>query len=136
MPSIGMEANQPPNLHYVRDLEYLEGTLLAELSDGTNHYLEKWCDLDREKRIHRFLVIRSDEKSISEYLDEKLSMWDLFTKRSSNIGWLFDYGDNEEVTVVEVTSLPKEYLPSMDALHDPSLRPDYFKERQNNEINS
>jgi len=118
--TIGLEAKQVPDLVHVRDLEYFDGPLLSELSDKySNLYIEKLCSCDQEKQ--RTLIVRSDEKSISEYLSLDLTMFGLMIERSSNIGWLCDYYNdgNRKFYVVEVSELPKKYLPSFYTYHDP-----------------
>jgi len=117
---IGMEAKQVPDFVHVRDLEYFDGPLLSELRDKhSNLYIEKFCSCDQEKQ--RTLIVRSDEKSISEYLNSNLTMFGLVVEKSSNIGWLCDYDNegNRKFYIVEVSELPKKYLPSFYAYHDP-----------------
>jgi len=137
-PIIGTESNLP-KLEYVRDLEDFQGPLLSEWigKDGES-YIEKWCscDLTCEPTITRTLFVRSEKKSIKEYLDGLLTMHELLSKHSSNEGLLCDYGAileekvpsgelymRSRITKVKLDELPEKYLPSPKTYHDPLLRP-------------
>lgn len=108
---------------HVRDLEELEGPLLSEHRAGGATYIEKWCTCD--ETTQRTLIVRSDPRSITEYLGRRISMWELLVERSQNVGFLHDYTRDgfQRATIVEVSSLPKNYLPSARGYHDPALRP-------------
>jgi hypothetical protein len=121
---IGVKVTRPLRVMHVRDLEVFEGPLLSEYRDETGGtYIEKWCT--RDENTHRTLLVRSDQCSIAEYLGGRLSLLDLLIDRSSNVGFLFDYGRDgvQRATIVEVSSLPANYLPTVKAHHDPTLRP-------------
>jgi hypothetical protein len=123
LPVIGSPITRPLRLTHFRDLEELEGPLLSEYRDGAATYIEKWCTCD--ETTQRTLIVRSDQRSIAEYLGRRISMWELIVERSSNTGWLHDYTTDgfQRATLTEVSTLPENYLPSAKGLHDPTLRP-------------
>lgn len=125
LPPIGAQImGLPVRLEFVRDLEVFEGPLLSERKNGNGAaYLEKLCTCDETTR--RTLIVRSDHRSIAEYLGGRLSMRHLFLDRSDGVGFLCDYarGGFQRTSLVELSALPEKYLPTIRAFHDPTLRP-------------
>lgn len=124
LPAIGTTITRLPLFEHVRDIEVFGGPLLAELRDENSaSYIEKWCS--RDETSHRTLIVRTDQRSVAEYIGGRLPMRELLIGRSSGIGFLCDYTRDgfHRATVVEVSALPARYLPSRGARHDPSLRP-------------
>jgi hypothetical protein len=120
-----------PEFEFVRDLEQFEGPILTELRiKGGARFVEKWCDLDGD--LVRTLVVRSDQRSIAEYLAGRKSLFDLLVGPSADVGLLLDrrLGETAAGHLVQVSKLPPEYLPSAGAMHDPTLRPRWRTETQ------
>lgn len=126
LPAIGTTITRLPLFEHVRDIEVFGGPLLVELRDENSAtYIEKWCTRDED--IHRTLIVRTDQRTVAEYIGGRLPMRELLIGRSAGIGFLCDYTRDgfSRATVVEVSALPPKYLPSRGARHDPSLRPEW-----------
>jgi hypothetical protein len=115
-----------PRLSRVRDLEAFEGPILTELRAPNNAlYLQKWCAY--HDGAVRTLVVRSDQRSVAEYLAGRMTMLHLLTRPNDDVGFLVDRARSEtkSVRLVQVTTLPAKYLPKPSAMHDESLRPEW-----------
>lgn len=128
LPPIGHRTDKPPTgLQFVRDLEAFEGPILSEYRAAERGavYVEKWCT--RQDGVSRSLLVRSDQRSVAEFLGGRLPMLDLLNKRSDGIGLLTDRANAETVAVwlVSIAEVPRGYLPKADRLHDESFRPDW-----------
>lgn len=128
LPPIGHRTGKPPTgLQFVRDLEAFEGPILSEYRAAERGavYVEKWCT--RQDGVSRSLLVRSDQRSIAEFLGGRLPMLDLLNKRSDGIGLLIDRDNAQtvEVWLVPIADVPRGYLPRPDRLHDESFRPDW-----------
>lgn len=126
LPSIGHRTDKlPTGLRFVRDLETFEGPILSEYRAAERGavYVEKWCT--RQDGVSRSLLVRSDQRSVAEFLGGRLSMLDLLSKRSDGIGLLIDRDSVRTVAVwlVSIAEVPPGYLPKPDRLHDEAFRP-------------
>lgn len=137
LPTIGKPTHAlPRRLLFTRDLEEFEGPILSEYrtEEGGGAYLEKWCA--RDDATQRFLLVRSDLRSIAQYMARRLTMLQLLSESSDGVGWLIDrsFGAhnrlNETFYVVTLDELPSSYMPEADALHDESLRPRWHRTLQ------
>lgn len=116
----------PRELKFVRDLEEFDGPILSEFrAEQGGIYLEKWC-AHHEGTI-RTLVVRTDPRSVAEYLAGRISMLNLLVEPSDGVGFIVDYFRDTitAVYMVRVLDLPIKYLPKPAAVHDKSLRPDW-----------
>src|ERR1051326_1319359 len=117
-------AELPDGLTLVRHLEAYDGPILSEYS-GKNSavYIEKWCE--REGNVSRYLLVRSNQRSIAEFLGNKLSMLQLLKDESDGVGFVIDRqnGDINGVHVAPLSRLPRKYFPTRDRMHDEDLRP-------------
>jgi hypothetical protein len=121
---VGAALSRPPQFEHVRDLEAFGDPLLSELRGGGGApYLEKWCTCD--DTTHRTLIVRSDPRTITQYLNRRVPMLHVLTAPNANVGFLFDYrgGHLEHASMVEVSTLPRKYLPEPNVMHDRTLRP-------------
>jgi hypothetical protein len=120
---------KPPSLTFVRDLEEYDGPILSEYSNNSKRYLEKWCSRDKATNIMRTLVVRTEQRAIAEYLDERISMLELLTTSSDDCGFILDKKECDESIVasflVSLSDLPSKYLPSPTAMHNKALRPQW-----------
>jgi len=128
LPPLGQELETlPRSLQFVRDLESFEGPILSEYraTFGGAVYVEKWCT--SEGGISRFLLVRSEERAIAEFLGGRLSMLRLLTERSDGFGFLVDQhrGHTVRVAITPLDPLPKAYLPKPSRYHDEALRPEW-----------
>lgn len=120
---------RPPDLVRVRILEQHEAPILSELrAEATGDaYLEKWCA--RIDSTERFLVVRSDLRSVEQYMAKRITMRQLLENGSELGCMLVDRTTGADGVVSEqfwaawLEDLPESYLPSRDAFHDESLRP-------------
>jgi len=120
---------RPPDLTCVRILEQREGPILSELrAEATGDaYLEKWCA--RIGSTERFLVIRSDLRSVEQYMAKRITMRQLL-ENGSDLGCMLvdrtiggDGDVSEQFWAAWLEDLPESYLPPRDAFHDDRLRP-------------
>lgn len=129
--TFGMRFDALPQLSRVRVLEEFEGPILSELrAEDGSRYLEKWCTL--QDGAVRSLVVRSEHRAIAEYLAGRITLLSLFTKPNADVGFLVDSvrGTRKLVQLVQVSSLPANYLPKPTAKHDESLRPQWTRTTQ------
>lgn len=121
----------PRNVKFVRDLEAFEGPILSEYraEEGGVSYLEKWCTQSDDGRTHRFLLVRSDQRSIAQYLAKRITMRQLLVDTSDGVGFVLDRERNAgridvvRASLMVLDELPPDYLPEPDTYHDESLRP-------------
>ncbi len=122
LPKIGRRLDSlPVRLAWVRDLEFFEGAILSEhQAPNGDVYLMKWCA--QTGGTTRWLATQAEAGAISAYLDGKRSMFDLL---NTDGGFLVDQVDNQIVAVwsVGLAEIPEAYLPTRNAMHDPTLRP-------------
>jgi len=120
---------RPPDLTRVRILEQHEHPILSELRAGAtgDAYLEKWCA--RIGITEYSLVVRSDLRSIEQYMAKRITMRQLL-ENGSDLGCMLvdrtigaDGDVNEQFWAAWLEDLPESYLPPLDAFHDESLRP-------------
>jgi hypothetical protein len=127
LPNIGQRTDRlPAGLKLVRELEAFEGPILAEYrAESRAVYVEKWCA--QENAVSRSVLVRSDQRTIAEFLGGRLPMLDLLKNRSDGIGFLIDRANLQTTAVwlVSIAELPRGYLPRPDRLHDESFRPDW-----------
>jgi len=128
LPQLGQRLEKiPRRLQFVRDLEAFEGPILSEYRAmyGGAVYVEKWCA--RADGVSRFIIVRSEERAIAEFLGGRLSMLKLLVERSDGFGFLVDQRGEETVGVslAPLDVLPKSYLPKSTRFHDEALRPEW-----------
>lgn len=132
LPDIGKVVAFPRHdVTFIRDLERYEGPILSEYraEEGGVSYLEKWCTQTADGTRHRFLLVRSDQRSIAQYMAKRITMLQLLVNRSDGVGFLVDRertGDTirtVRVALSILSELPPDYLPEEDTYHDESLRP-------------
>src|SRR5216684_8823064 len=87
------------DLEFVRELEAFQGPILSEYHavDGGTVYLEKWCAV--QDSITRWLMVRTEQRAVAEYLGGRLSMLDLLQGPSDNIGFIIDRQGDKVVAV-------------------------------------
>src|SRR4051812_42305243 len=89
MPEFGedAEAELPDGIELVRHLEAFEGPILSEYRGPSGAvYVEKWCAHSRGTST--FLLVRSNHRSIAEFLGGRLSMRALLRETSDKIGFV------------------------------------------------
>ena len=71
------------NLIKVSDLIFFDGPLLSHyISQRGENYLFYWVDVD--DIANRWLIIRTDIFTIQEYLDKKITLYDVTSSRYSS----------------------------------------------------
>lgn len=133
LPELGTQIDKlTRRLRFVRDLEVFDGPILSEYhAEGGGTYLEKWCA--RSGELVRSLIVRTEQRATAEYLGGRISMRTLLIDTSDGIGFIVDRSPAgiHRIAMVNVASLPENYLPSVTAMHDESLRPNWEREPQN-----
>ena len=110
----------PNRLSKVSDLIYFDGPFLSHfISEKGDNYLYYWVDADEE--YNRWLLIRTDIFTIQNYLERKISLFDVIS--NPNDGYLFQVDIDSDINyhnllLVNPTDLPEDYLPSKDAFYD------------------
>lgn len=117
----------PRQLTFVRHLEAFEGPILSEYraTNGTGSYIEKFCA--SEETTKRYLLVRSEQRAIAEFLSGRLSMRNLIFEASDGVGFVLDRqgADVVAVYISPLASLPRSYFPTERRFHDPELRPEW-----------
>lgn len=112
---------------FSRVLEEFESPILTEYkaTTGPGLYIEKWCT--RYQDVNRYLLVRSEQRAIAEYLAGKITMLRLLTDFSDGGGFIIDKkrGVKVDSFAVRLSELPASYLPKATAKHDESLRPEW-----------
>lgn len=127
LPEFSLRLPNLPPMRFVRELEDYDGPILSEwrAMDGRSTvYLDKWCT--REGDADRSIVVRSDPRSIAEYLSGRISMRTLLLAPSDGIGLIVDRRRGEVINVFVValeSGVPASYLPRASTMHDENLRP-------------
>jgi hypothetical protein len=127
LPKFETISSLPRKLEFVRDLEAFDGPILSEYraADFGAVYVEKWCACDQD--VSRFLLTRTDHRSLAEYLAGRITLWDLLILKGDGVGFLVDRRGSNLValSIAPIERLPEQYLPDQAAYHDQSLRPDW-----------
>ncbi len=121
----------PRKIHFVRHIEYFEGPILSEYhaDDGGVVYVEKWCTQTEDGGEHRFLLVRSDLRSIALYSARRIALRELLEHGSDGVGFLLDRSrmgariTQKRVMQVNLDDLPQDYMPEEDTYYDESFRP-------------
>jgi hypothetical protein len=127
---VGIDTDALPNLDVVRVLEVRSGSVtLVELKAESRRgvYLGWVCgDFDN---THETLIVKSDPRSIAEYLGQRLTTRDVLKIPSDNVGFLIstpiDVPEKRRVRIVAVSQLPPRYLPTENARHSVESQPDW-----------
>lgn len=103
----------------ISDLIYFDGPLLSHyMSSKGENYLFYWVDVD--DTYNRWLVLRTDIITIQQYLDKKISLYAVLS--APNDGFLYTVDIDTDalyhnIKLVQVGSLPEDYLPEQDSLY-------------------
>ncbi len=114
---------EPVHLILDRVLSYFEGTLLSLYRNPAGEpYLEMWADCG--KAYERWLVFRTTEGGLAQYLGQKVSLRTLLTETPD--GYVFvrdvDRTDKSSWALLPVGAIPTDIIP-MDGMYDPELEP-------------
>lgn len=104
----------------VNDLIYYDGPLLTNFvnKDGF-HYLFYFVDSD--KLYNRWMVFKTDEQHIFDYIDNKTTLYNIITNCLNNYVTFIDIDNKQQFhnqLNVEVQNIPAVYLPDVDATYD------------------
>lgn len=113
-PIKGEVVTELPELRHVRDLDQFELILLSlyESKDG-EPWLEDWCDCDKSKRIHRWLVYRTTRGQLARYDNGDITRNYLVRYCPDGFVYAVDRdGGGEIVSALKlaVSDLPEDYL--------------------------
>ena len=103
----------------VSDLIYFDGPLLSHyMSSKGENYLFYWVDVD--EIYNRWLVVRTDIVTIQQYLDKKISLYTVMSTPNDGFLYMVDIDANasyHNIQLIQVDSLPEDYLPGQDSLY-------------------
>ena len=123
LPAFSYLAAPPFALTHVRDIEWFEGPLLSEFEAlGGQRYLLCWRDMDDE--YNRWLVLWFEPEQLRAYEAQEVPLIS-FWLAQKNV-FLVDTdrdGKFARWALVDITTLPKSYWPTAEAMHDPALAP-------------
>lgn len=128
---LGIRLLHVPQTEHERDIEEFDGPILSQCrSESGAVCIEKWCE--RGDGYDRTLVVRSDFRSIAEYMAGRIGLRTLLTRPSDGVGTLRDSGRGlpDRAWLVSLDSLPASYIPASEVRHDSSLRPDWASSPQ------
>ena len=103
----------------IADLIYFEGPLLSHyVSSKGDDYLFYW--VDRDDSDNRWLVLRVSLANLQKYIGKEITLRDLI--ENPNDGYLYSVDVSNDisyhnVTLVQPSTLPKEYLPEVDSYY-------------------
>lgn len=110
-------------LSKVSDLIYFDGPFLSHYvhSSGDN-YLSYWVDCDESTQ--RWLVFRVGLIVLQNYLNQKISLYELMKQIDEGFVYLIDVfqdGTKSVPTIVFLKDIPDDYFPEVDSYFDFSL---------------
>lgn len=110
-------------LSKVSDLIYFDGPFLSHYvhSSGDN-YLSYWVDCDESTQ--RWLVFRVGSIVLQNYLNQKISLYELMKQIDEGFVYLIDVyqdGTKSVPTIVFLKDIPDDYFPEVDSYFDFSL---------------
>lgn len=110
----GFNINEFPfKLRKIGDLMYFEGPLMSVYSDSSgNAFIFDWVDSDEKN--NRWLVYQVEKNQLSEYINNKISHFNLLNNPVNDLIFVIDKnpkGEIERSLVCSPNKLPYEYLP-------------------------
>lgn len=120
-----------PKFLFIKDLQYFEGTLLAEYQTKKGEtYVFHWCDCS--DTLNRWLVARISKRSLLQFESGLSTLHDLLYRDNlDETYYILDIDTNQETQkcfLVQKESLDIEYLPEEDTFILPEL---IFDENEN-----
>jgi len=117
-----------PNLVFRRVLEEFQGPLLVEYrhSSSDETYLYSWTSEDPTTNRTRWMVFRVTTRQLASYLKRVSPFLELITAAPDGFAYLRDLDRDSSVArtaIISLLSLPEEYLPQPEAMHDEEDRP-------------
>ena len=117
----GLNINfQISDLIKVSDLIYFDGPLLSlYVSRKGENYLFYWVDVDDE--YNKWMFIRVDVHTLKEYLDKKISLYQLIVNSNDGLVRFVDINNNidyHNIKAVPIGDIPDDYLPEQDSYYE------------------
>lgn len=104
-------------LKHRSDLIEQDGPLLSlYYNDKGDYYLFYWLDCDN--KANRWMILRIDNQSLFEYLNQEKTLLQVIKNPSDNFVWITDIDNNGKqiyTQALPITSVPKDYLPDADS---------------------
>ena len=126
----GLEIEKLPFTPQKRgDLLYHDGPLLSHFVDAERpdvHYFYRWVDNNNE--VNRWLIVKATEQDILEFLEEKISLYDLMNYNS--VVTILDLDKELNPQKIQITTtqhLPASYLPPTSSTFNASFFEEYAK---------
>ena len=112
----------PVTLTWVRDIEWFEGPLLSEFSDGEKRFLLAWRDRDDD--FHRWIVLPCDPAHLARYEAGEVNLRSLF-EAPSEVFWVDTdrYGAFARWARMPISEVPAGIFPEPTAFYDESWAP-------------
>jgi len=128
MRNFGINLSSLPvkDLTKIRDLEYYEGSLLAEFrSSQSDTYLFSWVDADEAD--NRWLVFRVSPRDLAEYTRGLSTLRSILYGCRDGFVYLVDLdseGSYSRIRLSPIEALPEDYIPAEESYFDPELMPE------------
>lgn len=104
----------------ISDLIFFEGPLLSHyMSERGDNYLFYWVDSD--DHFNRWLIVRTSLETIQDYIEKKISLYEVVSKPNDGFLYMVDIDENVEyhdLKLVQPNSLPDDYLPETDSFYE------------------
>ena len=101
------------------DLIFYDGPLLSHfINEVGDNYLYYWVDADDS--YNRWVIVRTGITLIQDYLDKRITLYDIITKPIDQFVYIVDIDDNVEYhnqRIIPVQNLPEEYTPMEDSYY-------------------
>jgi hypothetical protein len=102
------------DFYKVSDLIFFEGPILSHyINNNGENFLFHWADLEGD--INRWLCFRVSLINIHEYLERKISLYDLLYVKSEKVIYVIDVDQDLKVIsaiITERDKISEEYMPS------------------------
>ncbi len=111
--------NSLPKMIKIKDLIYFDGPLLSHFeSIFKENFLFYWVDSDN--KFNRWLIFRTSEQIINEYLNKKKSLYELIADENNGNLYKVDI-DNQlnynNLSIISFIDIPESYLPNKDSYY-------------------
>ncbi len=111
------------NFIRIGDISFFEGPLLSLFEELNSGHLYVFDWVDRDKKHNKWLIYRVLPKVLLQYLNKKISHFDLFNNRAESSTYYTDIDYRNQAfynyDALELTQIPEDYLPNQDNFFEP-----------------
>lgn len=111
--------NSLPKMIKIKDLIYFDGPLLSHFeSIYKENFLFYWVDSNH--KFNRWLIFRTTNQHITDYVDKKISLFDLISDENNGNLYKVDIDNNLEynnLSIIVFNDIPDSYLPEKNSFY-------------------